>query len=75
MDDVVTVAKGGAFAAVNRGEEAASDTWQTVLEPGTYCDLAAGPDCAATVEVADDGSAALEVPPLGAIILTVADRP
>ncbi|NLI17963.1 MAG: alpha-amylase [Actinomycetales bacterium] len=79
--DVVTLApvdqsgRTVAFAAVNRGEEAATGTWQTELEPGTYCDLAAGPDCVVTVEVADDGSAALEVPALGAVILTIADRP
>ncbi len=79
--DVLTIApqdeseRTVAFAAVNRGEESAADTWQTELEPGTYCDLAAGPDCAVTVEVADDGSAALEVPALGAVILTAADRP
>ena len=81
QDDVLTIAPHDesertlAFAAVNRGEESAAGTWQTELEPGSYCDLAAGPDCAATVEVADDGSADLEVPPLGAVILTVADRP
>lgn len=80
-DDVLTIAplneseRTLAFAAVNRGEEPAAGTWQTDLEPGTYCDLAAGPDCAATVEVADDGGATIEIPSLGAVILTVEDRP
>ncbi|MDO5494614.1 MAG: alpha-amylase, partial [bacterium] len=70
---VLAVSRGEAFALVNRGDEGATVTVPTGLEPGDYCDLAV-PDCGSVVTVAEDGSADISVGASSVAILTNLDR-
>ena len=69
------------FVVINRSTTRLSQTLQTGLAPGTYCDVVAG-DLAASatsclgvaVTVAADGTAHFEIGPLAAIAIHIGAR-
>jgi hypothetical protein len=59
--------------AINREEESSvSEVLDTGMAPGRYCDVIS--DCAREVEVADDGTARIEIGSLDALAIHTGSR-
>lgn len=71
--NVIALNRGGAFAVVNRGEDAVAVAVPTGLPEGEYCNLVADAECVNPVRVDELGEADFELGPLDAAILTVLD--
>ena len=59
------------FVALNNTEGEVTNTYQSSLPAGTYCNVAAGTDCSETVTVAEGGSFEAVVPAKGAVAIDV----